>query len=326
MPRPRKNSQPVTVTDIPEPEEILEATPKEVVEQSQAGTPSWFDFLRDAQWTSLYALLPRAAEVIFGQFPELSERYAIVALYDSSGVISSFETDRIFAALSKLNPQKEKDILMILLSNGGSIEPAYQLSKLCRQYAADRFVVVVPRQAKSAATLIAIGADEIHMGPLSQLGPIDPQLGGLPALGVLQALKTIASLAQDYPGSGDLLSRYLRMALTVEQIGYCERIGESAVQYAERLLATKPSLTERASKIARELVYEYKDHGFVIDQEEARERLGSDWIKTGTQELDLAERLYRMLEEIELGLNAFHKRRLLLIGDARSDFLIFDRS
>jgi Serine dehydrogenase proteinase len=46
------------------------------------------------------------------------------------------------------------------------------------------------------ATLIAIGADEIHMGPLGQLGPIDPQIGGLPALGVSRALKTIASVAE----------------------------------------------------------------------------------------------------------------------------------
>jgi len=39
--------------------------------------------------------------------------------------------------------------------------------------------VVVPRTAKSAATLLAIGADEIHMGPLGQLGAgIDPQMAG----------------------------------------------------------------------------------------------------------------------------------------------------
>lgn len=326
MPKPRKRAQSSPAGDIPEPDEILEATPKEVVEQPQAGPSSWFDFLRETQWTTLYALLPRVVDKLLGPFSEISDRYVIVALCDPNGTISPFETDRIFAALRRLNPQKEKDVLLILWSNGGSIEPAYQLSKLCRQYAAEKFVVVVPRQAKSAATLIAIGADEIHMGPLSQLGPIDPQLGGLPALGVLQALNTIASLAQDYPGSGDLLSRYLRMALTVEQIGYCERIGESAVQYAERLLSTKASLRERASVIARELVYEYKDHGFVIDHEEAGARLGGDWIKTGTQELELGERLYRVLEEVELGLNVFHKRRLLLIGDAKSDFLIFERS
>ena len=136
----------------------------------------------------------------------------------------------------------------------------------------------MPRQAKSAATLLAIGADEIHMGPLGQLGPIDPQIGGLPALGVSQALKTIASVAALYPKSAEMFARYLRLALTVEQIGYCDRISESAVQYAERLLSTKPSLVAKAAAIARELVHEYKDHGFVIDLAEAMRT----WVRIGS--------------------------------------------
>ena len=68
--------------------------------------------------------------------------------------------------------------------------------------------------------------------------------------------------------------------LTVEQIGYCERVSESAVQYAQRLLAKKPSLRARAEKIAKQLVYEYKDHGFVIDVEEARALLEEPLVVT----------------------------------------------
>jgi ClpP class serine protease len=158
--------------------------------------------------------------------------------------------------------------------HGGSIEPAYQISKLCKIFAKSKFVVAVPRQAKSAATLIAIGADEIHMGVLGQLGPIDPQLGGLPALAVTQALQRIAALSEQSPSSADMFAKYLRQALTVEQIGYCERIAESAEQYAERLLANKSSIKANASKIAKDMVHTYKDHGFVIDIDEAREHLG----------------------------------------------------
>jgi ClpP class serine protease len=36
--------------------------------------------------------------------------------------------------------------------------------------------VIVPDQAKSAATLLALGAHHILMGPTSDLGPVDPQL------------------------------------------------------------------------------------------------------------------------------------------------------
>ena len=67
-----------------------------------------------------------------------------------------------------------------------------------------------------------------------------------------------------------MFARYLRMAVAVEQIGYCDRISESALQYAERLLSTKLDLCASASVIARRLVYEFKDHGFVIDIGEAK--------------------------------------------------------
>jgi len=192
--------------------------------------------------------------------------------------------------------------------------PAYQISKICRVFARNRFIVAVPRQAKSAATLIALGADEIHMGPLGQLGPIDPQLGGLPALGVSQALRTIASVAEQHPGSADMFARYLQRALTVEQIGYCDRISESAVQYAVRLLSTKPQLASKAASIAKELVHEYKDHGFVIDIEEARMHLGADWIKDGTAEVGAAERIYSLLETVNLFLDVGQSKRIFVMG------------
>jgi hypothetical protein len=213
-----------------------------------------------------------------------------------------------------------------LLSSGGKVEPAYQISKLCRSFASKRFLAVVPRQAKSAATLIAIGADEIHMGPLAQLGPIDPQLGALPALGVSQALRTIASVAQKFPGSADMFARYLQRVLTVEQIGYCDRVCESAEQYAVRLLSTKTTLPKPAELIARELVHEYKDHGFVIDTEEATMHLGTDWIKSGTPELDTAEEIYSFFDTVNFLLRYGQKKRLIVTGGAGlpDSIIVFD--
>jgi len=249
--------------------------------------------------------------------------YSSLAILSPSDNIDSFEADRIYTALADGNPSKEKDILLIILSPGGSIEPAYQVSTLCKSYAKSKFVTVVPRRAKSAATLIAIGADQIHMGPLSQLGPIDPQLGGLPALGVVEAIRRIAELSQEIPGSSEMFSKYLKLALTVEQIGYCERIGKSAVQYATRLLSTKPSLKGKEAKIANELVYEYMDHGFVIDLSEAQKHLGTGWIVTNTEELVLAEKLYRLFEEVNLFLGMFQKKHLAIIGTLFSEPFIW---
>jgi hypothetical protein len=214
---------------------------------------------------------------------------------------------------------------LVLLSHGGEIEPAYQISKACKQRSHGRFVTAIPRHAKSAATLIAIGSDEIHMGPLGQLGPIDPQLGDLPALGVSKALETIAGVCQKYPQSAPMFARYLKETLTVREIGYCDRIAESAAQYAERLLSTKPSIERRAGEIARKLVHEFKDHGFVIDLAEAIDILGTDVVKSETPEIEFAEQIYDLYEEFNWWLR-HRKKEIIVCGDWDYRVIVRERS
>lgn len=172
-----------------------------------------YQFIRDSSDADISRRFSNETNTIISKYSNLSN-YCILALIDPQGNIGTWELDRIYSTLTQNNADKGKDILLMLLSTGGSVEAAYQISKLCKIYSKNKFVVSVPRQAKSAATLISIGADEIHMGLLGQLGPIDPQLGGLPALGVTQALETIASLSQRFPGSAEMFSMYLRQALT----------------------------------------------------------------------------------------------------------------
>lgn len=294
---------------------IGQAASTESTEQPKPAVKPWPTFLESANyWTIKERFASEIAAIIKDHG---LDHQCTLALFEPDDSIDSYDLDQIFSALSETNADRSKDVFLLLLSRGGSIEPAYQISKLCKSFAKNRFVALVPRHAKSAATLIAIGADEIHMGPLGQLGPIDPQLGDLPALGVSQALKTIASVAEQFQGSAEMFARYLRMALTVEQIGYCDRISESAVQYAVRLLSTKPNLRKTAGAVAKELVHEYKDHGFVIDFEEAKMHLGSDWIVTGTPELAAAEAIYSHFETVNFFLRQHEpKRRLIITGGA----------
>ena len=72
-----------------------------------------------------------------------------------------------------------EDLHLMLSSPGGDGEAAVRLARSiqarCRE-----FTVIVPNQAKSAATLLALGAHHILMAPHSDLGPVDAQvlLGG----------------------------------------------------------------------------------------------------------------------------------------------------
>ena len=297
---------------------------KKEASSSEERTPL-HEFLRDADKEAVSARFAAEARELMEGFNGRVDRYAVVTLLDTYASIDDTDLDEIFSALQEQNPQRNKDVLLLLVSNGGSIESAYQISKICRSMAAEKFVVAIPRQAKSAATLIAIGADEIHMGPLAQLGPIDPQLGGLPALSVSRALGMIASIADRYPKSGEMFAGYLKSALAVEQIGYCERISDSACQYAERLLANKGCVGQGAEEIATELVYGYKDHGFVIDPDEARNLLGSTWVRTSTPEVELAEELYDLFYSFNRYLRPYQSQQILVTGGLSTrDVLVID--
>jgi len=228
---------------------------------------------------------------------KISNSYNILILHDHGRMIKS-DADHIYRAATAFCDRKP--VLLVLYSVGGVIDSAYLIGKLCRECAHKKFVVVVPRQAKSAATLICCAADEIHMGSLSELGPIDPQIGDLPALGLKSAVEHIADLIRDYPHAADMFAKYLHLSLDPIHLGYYERVAESAAQYAERLLKThEGNLNKTPASISKELVYSYKDHGFVIDKSEAVEIFGNNIIKTNSEEYSLGDAVYEALMHVD---------------------------
>ena len=85
------------------------------------------------------------------------------------------EGDDVHALMECCNGVKERQLDLILHSPGGSAEAAEQMLDYLRTQF-DDIRCFVPLQAKSAATMLALGCDEIVMGQHSELGPIDPQL------------------------------------------------------------------------------------------------------------------------------------------------------
>jgi len=67
---------------------------------------------------------------------------------------------------------------LYLHSYGGSGTASWRIVSLIRQFTKS-FAVLVPQHAFSAATLIALGADEIIMHKMGSLGPIDPSVANI---------------------------------------------------------------------------------------------------------------------------------------------------
>jgi len=67
-------------------------------------------------------------------------------------------------------------IMVILNSPGGQALAAERIANVFRAYSDNKYEVIIPHMAKSAATMICFGAAKIHMSRTAELGPVDPQL------------------------------------------------------------------------------------------------------------------------------------------------------
>ena len=241
------------------------------------------------------------------------DHYTVIYLIDPVDSLSPWHSNRIYKAASAAS--KRKDVLLVVESPGGSIEAGYFIGKVGKRLAKDRFAVSIPRKAKSAATLLALGADEIHMGLLSELGPIDPQIGGFPAQGIKNSLDILSDMACRHPGAAVMLGEYLSAKLDLRVLGLFERINESAIQYAERLISDRSLPEGRTAKnVADHLVNHYKDHGFVIDCDEATGLLGTEIIKQETDEYRFANDVFESLELIRFVLGFRANKDIDLVG------------
>ncbi|WP_347490881.1 SDH family Clp fold serine proteinase [Desulfoscipio sp. XC116] len=79
----------------------------------------------------------------------------------------------IYRHLEIIGNQPRVDL--ILYTRGGDVLTPWRLVNLIREYT-EHFSVLVPFRAYSAGTLLCLGADEIVMSKMGELGPIDPSV------------------------------------------------------------------------------------------------------------------------------------------------------
>jgi len=103
-----------------------------------------------------------------------------------SNYINIEDSEAVLRAI-RLTPA-EQPIYMILHTPGGLVLAAEQIAKALLEHKG-KVTVFVPHYAMSGGTLLALAADEIVMDANAVLGPVDPQIGEMPAASILQVLK-----------------------------------------------------------------------------------------------------------------------------------------
>ena len=94
------------------------------------------------------------------------------------------DAQTIIAAIKETPDDMPIDL--IVHTPGGLVLAAMQIARAVEAHPA-KVTVYVPVYAMSGGTLIALAADEIVMSEFSMLGPIDPQIAGLPAASIVKA-------------------------------------------------------------------------------------------------------------------------------------------
>ena len=114
-------------------------------------------------------------QTIIKQIQTHTGRRLICYVSGSECMISENDTMPFVDLLHHVQPGERVELL--LHTTGGSIDAAEKLIRMVRSTAGEtEFRIIVPEFAKSAGTLMVLGADRVVMSDMSELGPIDPQM------------------------------------------------------------------------------------------------------------------------------------------------------
>jgi hypothetical protein len=222
----------------------------------------------------------------------------------------------------------DEPIAVLLDSFGGQASVAFRYATTFRRHCG-KYDVIIPRIAKSAATLFALGAESIWLGEDAELGPLDAQFQDhdveedwVSALDMVQAVEQLEDSAIEVAIKmlrhlnvrtkkkyNVLMEHALHFAAEITQplfnkidaVRYSRqhRILKEAQDYAERLLQPRFS-TKEAKAIALDLVRKYPTHNFIISPEEAR-HIGV--VSEGDDDEERREVGLQLAEEFPEGVN-----------------------
>jgi len=113
-----------------------------------------------------------------------------------SSSIDIEDSEAVLRAIRSTPPDQPIDL--ILHTPGGLVLAAEQIAHALVERRG-KVTVFVPHYAMSGGTLLALTADEVVMDPNAVLGPVDPQIGDLPAGSIvnLLALKPRAQISDE---------------------------------------------------------------------------------------------------------------------------------
>ncbi|MGC8677943.1 MAG: SDH family Clp fold serine proteinase [Hydrogenobaculum sp.] len=182
------------------------------------------------------------------------------------------DSEQVLRAI-RMTPE-DMPIVMILHTPGGLALAASQIASALARHKS-KVMVIVPHYAMSGGTLIALSADEIVMDHNAVLGPVDPQIGQLPAASILKVLEV--KKPEDIDDETMIMADVSKKAI------------EQMKSFVYELLKRKGQSDEIAKKIAEDLSTGKFTHDYPLDVNQLK-AMGLN-INT-----DVPEEVYELME------------------------------
>lgn len=118
---------------------------------------------------------------------------------NEASAIDDNDKNAFMQAVHRLDNNKGLDL--ILHTPGGNIAATQSIVDYLKQIFGKDIRAIIPQIAMSAGTMIALSCKEIILGKQSNIGPIDPQFGGMSCAGIIEEFHNAIKCAKEDPTS-----------------------------------------------------------------------------------------------------------------------------
>lgn len=219
-----------------------------------------------------------------------------------AGMSKTIEEDDVtplYECLRRIGTTERLDL--VLYTSGGYATVARRIALLLREHA-ERVTILVPYKARSAGTLLCLSADELVLGPLAELGPLDPHIAmsgdgpaGSPPSISSEDVRAFRTMAERWFGLESEAHRMQVFALLSQRmfpttLSAFYRNDQQVRQFGEELLRYQlPDADERVvRRLVDQLVSGFHAHDHIITRAEAR-RLG---LRVAASSAEVEDRLW----------------------------------
>lgn len=219
----------------------------EINEVAKRKVPNPIDFVRRKYLNEIYKFTGR----------NVISYYSGWLQKPSSSDLEVNDKDKNAFMLNIHKMDRSKGLDLILHTPGGDLAATESIVDYLNLMFGNNIRAIIPQLSMSAGTMIALSCREIIMGKQSNLGPIDPQMGGVACQAVIDEFKRAKADIKENPESANLwhaiISKYHPTLL-----GSCQ----NAIEWSEKLAFDwlKRNMCNLDENLTKKILKEFSDH------------------------------------------------------------------